>query len=464
MVYIAGAGIGEKYISVYCLELVKSCDVIIYDRLIDSSILEYAKSDCVKIYAGKAENKHSMKQSEINSLIVSMAKKYKRVLRLKGGDPFVFGRGGEEACVCEKYGIAYEVVPGVTSAIAVPEICGIPVTHRGISQDVHIITGHTAEKNSINYEALAKMTGTIVVLMGVKRGGTIGKELIKYGMDENTPAAFIEKGGTSDERVIRTVLSKCGECVKENNIFPPAVLVIGKTAGMELRYRKKTAAIIGTREFKSRLCKRLYNYNIADMGTMEVKINDFHIDTDCEYIVLTSRNGANIFGEYLKNNNIDIRSLRSIKFAVIGRGTYDALAQYGIYADIMPDKYSSTDLSKELSKYKGKKLILRAEKGSDDIYKYIDNYEDVKIYSLMGKNIKKCSADYYIFGSGGAVEEYCGKYDIKGNIIAIGPVTEKKLKEYGYSPYVAEKYSIDGIIEKLEEIENEKNEKIENKC
>ncbi len=454
MVYLVGAGIGDmKYISLYGMELIKSCDVIIYDRLIDNRLIDFAKKDCVKIYVGKAAGKHSMRQSEINKLIIDTAKKYNRVVRLKGGDPFVFGRGGEEAEECIKNNIPFEAVPGITSATAVPELCGIPVTHRGVSQDLHIITGHTAEEDKINYSALAEMKGTLVFLMGVKNAGIIAKRLIEGGMDKNTPVAFIENGGSENERVFRTVLDKAEECVSENNIVPPSVFAVGKTAEMNLKYNKKSVGIIGTRSFKERLGKRLFNYDVRDMGTLEIKKYSFNIDLNCEYIVLTSRNGVNVFMDYLKENNVDMRSLCNIKFAVIGKGTYDALSEYGIYADIMPEKYTAEELSKKLSKCKGKKLILRAEKGSADLYKYIDNYEDVKIYDVYGDNIKEVCTDYAVFGSSSAVDVYCSKYKVKGNIIAIGNITAERLKGYGYSPYAAEEYSIDGIINKLEVLE-----------
>ncbi|MCD7904352.1 MAG: uroporphyrinogen-III C-methyltransferase [Clostridiales bacterium] len=254
MVYLAGAGIGDyKYISLYGMELIKGCDALIYDRLIDLRLLDFAKKDCVKIYAGKETGRHSMKQEEINGLIIEAADKYERVVRLKGGDPFVFGRGGEEAEACIKRGIPFEVVPGITSAIAAPELMGIPVTHRAVSQDLHIITGHTAEEDNINYEALAKMSGTLVFLMGVKNAGVIANRLIKNGMNKDTPAAFIENGGTERARLVRTCLKKTEVCVKENKIVPPAVFIVGKTAEMSLKYSKKTVGIIGTEKFKERL-------------------------------------------------------------------------------------------------------------------------------------------------------------------------------------------------------------------
>ncbi len=456
MVYLLGAGIGSyKYISVIGMELIKNCDVLIYDRLIDDTLLNFVKSDCSLFYVGKSVNNHSMKQSEINSLIVEQAKNNDVVVRLKGGDPFVFGRGGEEAEELIKNNIHFQIIPGITSPIAVPELCGIPVTHRAISQDLHIVTGHTAEKDNINYEALAKMKGTTVFLMGVKNIGVISNKLIGFGKPASTPVAFIENGGTDKQRVFKTTLDNVSECVCENKIISPSIIVVGETVNMDLKCKRKSVAVIGTQDFKTRLCKRLADYDIMDAGTLEIKKLDFEFDLNYEYIVLTSRNGVNIFMDYLRKKNIDLRKLSFIKFAVIGNGTYNALKDYGIYADIMPKKYTSEELSKSLSVCKGKKLILRAEKGSSDLYKYIDNYTDIKTYDITGKNIKQCNSDYIIFGSSSAVDLYCSKYKINSNIIAIGNITAEKLKSYGYNPNIADEYSIDGIINKLEVLEND---------
>ncbi len=454
MIYLVGAGIGRwDYISVKGLELIKICDVIIYDRLIDNKLLDFARTDCIKLYAGKSTDNHSLKQSEINKLIAEYGKKYNIVVRLKGGDPFVFGRGGEEAEVCIENNLPFELVPGISSSIGVPELCGIPVTYRALSQDLHIVTGHTANKDNINYKALANLNGTLVFLMGVKNIGRISAELIKYGKDIKTPVAFIENGGTKNERVLKTTLEKAESCVKENSIIPPSIILIGKTAALDFKHNKKSVAIIGTESFKKRLSQKLYNYNVIDAGTLLVKKYDFNIDLECDIIVFTSRNGVNIFMNYLKENSIDIRKLYNKKFAVIGKGTYDALCEYGIYADIMPEKYTASELSKKLSEYNGKKLILRAEKGSDELYRYIDNYADIKIYDIIYKDFEAADTDYIIFGSSSAVDYYCSAYKINSKIIAIGEITAKRLSEFGYNSYVADEYNIDGIVRKLEEIE-----------
>lgn len=457
MVYLVGAGIGSyKYISLTGMELIKKCDVLIYDRLIDHKLLSFTKENCKLIYVGKSTDNHSMKQEEINSVIVDMARQYNLVVRLKGGDPFVFGRGAEEAETLDENGITYKIIPGITSAIAVPEICGIPVTYRSISQDLHIITGRTALDDNINYDSLAKMNGTLVFLMGVKNISKISDNLIKYGKNKNTPVAFIENGGTLTQRVFKTTLENATNCVKENNIIPPSIIVIGNTVNMNFKCDITSVGIIGTPSFKDRLSKELYNYNVLDLGSLKIKRLNFDLDLNYDYIVLTSQNGVVIFMDYLKEHHIDIRKLCDIKFAVIGQGTYDTLKSYGIYADIVPDTFTSLELSKKLSKHKGKKLILRACKGSDDLYKYIDNYTNINIYDIEPEELRYVDTDYIVFGSSSAVDFYCSQYEINSKIIAIGNITAQKLKKYGYNPFVAEEYSIDGIVKKLEVLENGK--------
>lgn len=450
MVYLVGAGVGNKqYITLRGLDLVRNCDVLVYDRLLDDSLLEETREDCKKIYVGKEVGHHDRKQEEINKILVELAGKYQKVVRLKGGDSFVFGRGGEEAEALADNGISYELVPGITSAIAVPELCGIPVTHRGISQDLHIVTGHTAQKDSVNYQALAQMQGTLVFLMGVHHAGNIADKLMKYGKSGDTPTAFLENGGTKKQRIFKTTLAQAESCVRENQIVPPSILVIGETVNLNFYCRKKTVAVLGTKSFKERLREKLWEYEVEEIGTMEIIPLEFSFDMNGEYLVFTSRNGVKQFMKHLSGHKIDLRSLSTKKFAVIGKGTYDALAEYGIYADIMPEEYTAEDLSKSLADCKGKKVILRAKNGSKDLCKYITDYEDIPVYEIVPKNLSMANADFVVFGSSSAVRAYCGKFEITGKPVAIGEMTANTLRGYGYEPMVAKEYTVDGICELL---------------
>lgn len=456
-VYLVGAGPGDsELISIRGKRLVENCDVLIYDRLASEDIIRWARQDCEKIYVGKENGNHSVRQEDINRIIIDKAVNSSIVVRLKGGDPFVFGRGGEEVLALMESNIDFEIVPGITSAIAVPEIAGIPVTHRGVSQDIHIVTGHTAEGELTDYEALASTKGTIVFLMAANTISRIAERLMEYGMDPETPATAIEKGGTADERIIRTLLKN----LKNESIRPPAVIVVGKTAEYNLRSgRRKSVAITGTEDFRKRLRAKLYerDYIVKEVCCLETVPldSDFKID-EFDWLVFTGRNGVRIFFEKLRKNKTDLRHLKN-KIAVIGQGTYDALAECGIYADYMPDIYTSEELGKGLNRIaeNESKLVLRAEKGSGEIYRHIKNYSEVKLYSTRAEYITQCNEDYIVFGSSIGVNTYLDRYYIKDitKIIAIGEVTCKALKERGYNVYCCKKSTVEDIVEAIEEYE-----------
>ncbi len=465
-VYLVGAGPGDsELISVRGKRLVESCDVLIYDRLISDDIIEYARQDCEKIYVGKSMGNHSVKQEEINRILVEKAKGNGIVVRLKGGDPFVFGRGGEEVLALIENNIEFEMVPGITSAVAVPEIVGIPLTHRGVSQDIHIVTGHTAEKDIIDYASLAKVKGTIVFLMAANTIADIAQRLMKHGMDGKTPTAVIESGTTENERVTKTLL----ENINAVSIKPPAIIVVGPTALYDFKsYRKRiSVAITGTEDFRNRLKARLIkkDYIVKEVCCLKTNSNITDIKFDrYDWLVFTGRNGVRIFFDHLKEIGFDIRNLKN-KIAVIGEGTYDALAEYGIYADYMPDIYTSEELGKGLNEIaeNESKLILRAENGSDKIYNFIKNYKEIKLYSVEAERVSKCRENYIVFGSSLGVNTYLDKYEIDDStkIIAIGDVTCNTLRKRGYSAYCCKKSTVEDIVEAIEY--NEEIQKTEDK-
>ena len=451
-VYLVGAGPGANdLISLRALNILGKCDTVVYDRLASEDF--YKDLNCEKIDVGKKVGHHSVKQNEINEIIVQKALEGKTVVRLKGGDPFIFGRGGEEFIALQEHNIPYEVIPGITSAISVPELAGIPPTHRKISQDLHIVTGHTAEEENVNYKALAQEKGTLVFLMGVGNIEKIANRLMEFGKDENTPVAFIENGSTPKERITKTILKNAYTTVVEENVKPPAIIVMGEVVSLDFRgtIHNKSVAVTGTNSFRNRLKtaleKKCYVTN--------------------EVCKLTSRNGVEIFMENMKKYSIDMRSLYNLKFAVIGKGTYDRLADYGIYADYTPEKYTAEELGKGLSTIaKGRILILRAEKGSPELTNNLIDYDDVPIYDIKCSYCTQATEDYIVFGSSSGVESYTSSNAIedKTKIIAIGNITANKLKEKGYcNIYIAKEYSVNGILKELEIIENAENEKIKSK-
>lgn len=232
-VYLVGAGPGDiELLTLKAYRLVRSADVILYDRLVNPEVLLLAKPDCELVYVGKEDGKHTIEQEKINELLLQYAHTREIVVRLKGGDPFVFGRGGEEALFLAQHGIDFEIVPGISSAIAVPAYAGIPLTFRGISSSFAVITGHEDPKkknSSIDWESL-KGINTLVFLMAVSNRQEIARRLIEVGREPDEPTAFIEKGTTSEQRVVITNLGELSENPPE--VKPPAVMVVGKVVGL----------------------------------------------------------------------------------------------------------------------------------------------------------------------------------------------------------------------------------------
>lgn len=245
-VFLVGAGPGDPaLLTLKAVEALKAADVIVYDRLVNEAILEWAPKTAEKIYVGKSAGKHELPQEKINELLVAKALEGKKVVRLKGGDPFLFGRGGEEAEALAEKRIDFEVVPGVTSAIAAPAYAGIPLTHRDYASSVAIVTGHRAEDGGkiVKWTELARAVDTIVILMGIERLESTATKLIEGGLDPNTPVAVIEQGTTEQQRSVIGKLGTIAQTAKKNGVKPPAVIVIGNVAtlGEKLAWFKKAA-------------------------------------------------------------------------------------------------------------------------------------------------------------------------------------------------------------------------------
>lgn len=381
-VTLIGAGPGDaSLITVKGLEKLKHCDVVIYDRLASEELLDVVREDCILVYVGKKPGAHSMKQEEINRLLLEYGQKYEDVVRLKGGDPFVFGRGGEEIMALAEAGIAYEVIPGVTSAIAVPELAGIPVTHRGLARSFHVITGHTKESGvedtlTDDYETLAKLSGTLVFLMGLSNLEKITTELLRFGKSPETPAAVVAEGTTPYERVVRGTLSDITERVREAKLVSPVVIVIGKTTDFSFKCACGSSAdnsrseangtnagkaerygVIGTNRTVSAFRQKMEDAGkaVVPLVTMQVcrresydalqkQIADIR---SYDWIFFTSRQAVELFFEAFRESGEDVRKLAQCSFAVIGRGTYETLREHGIYADFMPTQADTEAFAKQ---------------------------------------------------------------------------------------------------------------------
>ncbi|MDE7133173.1 MAG: uroporphyrinogen-III C-methyltransferase, partial [Lachnospiraceae bacterium] len=355
-VYLTGGGCGDPgLLTLKALEVLRGCDVVIYDSLVSEALLERTRPDCEKIYVGKRYGSHAMKQSEINALLVEKAGAGKTVVRLKGGDPYVFGRGGEEFLALREAGVCCEEIPGITSAIAVPAAAGIPVTHRGLATSVTVVTGTAAEKDGqdrlqMDFETLARLEGTLVILMGMHHLKEIADGLMTAGKDPDTPCAVIMEGTTGRQRCMRTVLSQLYAEAVGQGFTSPAVIVIGAVAELELLSEKDgesewqqilkrkdeqadklkkpltgiTVGATGTPHFVQKLSAALTEKgaDVWDMGFMEIRPSEGPLPAleACGWLVFTSPNGVRVFLDKMKQERKDLRILYGKRIAVIGPG------------------------------------------------------------------------------------------------------------------------------------------------
>ena len=487
MVSLVGAGPGKRdYLSIEALRCIKKADVIVYDALISPSILNEAKMDAELIYVGKRADTIYKKQPEINELLVNLALSGKYVVRLKGGDPFIFGRGGEEALALKKSGISYEIVSGISSSYSVPASAGIPVTHRGAASSVHIITGHehpAKPSEALDFSVIAKEEGTLVFLMGLRSLGNICEKLIKNGKNGETPVAVISKGMTAKQRTVYGNLLTIKDEVRKNNIEAPAIIVVGDVVGVgkqicewQSKNEKKVLSgkrilVTGSRNMADSLEKEFEQYGGETIAISLVEtIPDY---SDCDdifnnlekysWFIFTSANGVNIFFDRLRDLRVDIRKLANARFAVVGTSTKKALEKYGLYADFIPSKFTSKILAEELSKEltdKDKILIVRGKQGKNFIEdKFSDmsvEFDKICIYETIqderrADEVKRIcpDVDYIVVTSGSgarALRDMAGcEHD---NIVAIGPVTKRDCEEAGLRvKVVAEEIDGRGVVD-----------------
>lgn len=494
-VYIIGVGPGDyKLITLKAVECIRKADVVVYDRLINNKILGYAKEDAELVYVGKLPDCHAVPQEKINEILVNKALEGKNVARVKGGDPFVFGRGGEECESLYENGIEFEVIPGVTSSIAVPAYAGIPVTHRDYCSSLHIITGHERpdkDESLLDYEVLAKLTGTLVFLMGVKNLPDISSNLIKHGKDKSTPAAVIEKGTTSGQRTVVGTLEDIAGKVAQAGIKSPAVTVIGRVVSLKEKlswFRSgplagKRIIVTRAREQASKLVERIEELGGEAVEFPVIKIaepeNYSHFDMVLDniqsysWIVFTSVNGVLSFFNRMKSRRIDIRNLWGARLCAVGEATSEQLNSLGLNVDYVPQKFTTADLLEGLLKLiePGQKVLLaRADIANPELSEGLKNKgvscEDLVVYRTMpgGANrdevlslLEGGKVDFITFTSSSTVRNFVSaigedKLDMLSGakVVCIGPVTAVTAEDMGIKvASVADVYTIDGMIEKI---------------
>lgn len=495
MVYLVGAGPGDyKLISVRALEYIQLADTIVYDRLADDRLLGTARADVELIYVGKASSDHTMRQEDINQLLVDKANEGKIVVRLKGGDPFVFGRGGEEALTLVENKIPFEIVPGITSAISVPAYAGIPVTHRGIATSFAVVTGHedpTKAESTIKWSHLATAVDTLVFLMGVENLPHITSKLIEHGRAADTPAAVIRWGTKPEQRVLVTTVGEAAAAVAKAGIKPPAIFIVGQVVTLREKLAwfdqrllfGKTALVTRAREQASLLTTELEALGAQCMEAPAIKLmppDDYEaLDqgigklTSYDWLIFTSVNGVEYFFKRLHNLKFDSRVLCNAKIAAIGAQTAAKLREYGILADIVPLEFRAEGIIEALAgriKKGMSVLIARALVARDilpeklremgalvdvvPVYQTVVGDTDGK---LLGDKLAAGEIELVTFTSSSTVTNLLELLGPQGaelikhaKVACIGPITGGTCLEHGITPdVISEEYTIKGMTQAI---------------
>jgi uroporphyrinogen III methyltransferase / synthase len=494
-VYLVGAGPGRPdLITVRGLELLKCADCIIYDKLANPSLLNYARPDAELLAVPKRVGPESVRQEQINNMLVQKAGEGKFIVRLKGGDPYIFGRGTEEAAVLAEAGIDFEVVPGVTAALAASCYSGIALTDRNFASEVIFVTGHEAEgkqQTGIDWLLLAKFTGTIVFYMGMENLDGITRRLIENGMSPETPSAVVADATMPSQRTAKGTLSTIADCCAKNKIVPPALIFIGPTAKGDMRLEwltklplfGKTVVVTrdanGGAEFAAKLVERM-------AVTIEIPVTKIKTLTDSgsfvktlaqiksyEWVIFTSCNGVETFFAALAKLDKDARVFGTSKIAAIGVRTAETLASFGIKADFVPSAFTSKDLAKgliEFTNLRGKNvLLLRSLIASDDLPQLLEasgaSVNTVSVYTHEKnlcdmKPLSQRTIRWLTFASPFAAMCFFEQVSVDfvkskdAKVASIGPVTSKKLAEIGVKVDVeASEHTFDGLIFAIEQYE-----------
>jgi len=497
-VYLIGAGPGDTgLITVKGLECVKKADVIIYDYLANERLLDQRRTEAELIYVGKQGGRHTLPQDEINSLIVRKAKEGKIVARLKGGDPFIFGRGGEEAEELVDNGVPFEVVPGVTAATSVPTYAGIPLTHREHTASVAFVTGHedpTKEESKVHWDRIATGIGTLVFFMGMKNLQNIVNNLITHGRSPETPIALIQWGTRTDQKVVTGVLKDIVLKVKEAKLGPPAIIVVGEVVRLRQKLNwYESKPLFGKRVIvtRSRDQASVFAEKLIDLGATTVEFptidvvppsswdeldNAIGILETFDWLILTSANAVRFFMERLRSVGKDIRMLKGVNICVVGPKTAESLERYGLKADLIPAEFKAEGVLAALGgvRVKGQKFLIprakvarevipdRLREMGDDVT-VATAYENVRP-ALDADRMKKLFRENKIttvtFTSSSTVHnfiEILGQKEYKTflegvDVACIGPVTAKTAEEYGMKVAIMPKeYTIPAFVDAIVE-------------
>ena len=488
IVYLVGAGPGDPGLMTRrSLDLIAAADAVLYDRLIPPGALDGARPDADLRYVGKQPGGHSMEQDEINALLVELGQEGRTVVRLKGGDPFVFGRGGEEAQALADAGVPFEVVPGVTSGVAAPAYAGIPVTHRDDASAVALVTGHedpSKPESALDWPALAAFPGTLVLYMGVKNLPHIAERLVAGGRPESEPVAVVERGTLPGQRAVSGTLADIAERVAEAGLKPPAITLVGPVARLRDRLawiesrplHGRSVVVTRARAQSSGLAARL-----ALLGAQVVEAPAIRIEArppeevdpmaarigEYALVCVTSPNGAELLMDAVERGGGDARALAGATVAAIGPGTAAELARRGIRADVVPEKSVAEELVESVAHVEvgGKRvLVARPAEARDvlpDALRERGAEVDVlELYDTVAEPVGDdamralAAADYVTFTSSSTVRFFLeganGSLPPDARIVSIGPVTTRTARDRGLEVHVeAERHDVDGLVDAL---------------
>ena len=486
-VYIVGAGCGSyELLTLKAKEILSFCDCVIYDRLVDESVLQFVNKNAELVYLGK-EHENPMRQNTINETILKYSSNGKIVARLKGGDPLVFGRGGEELDFLYDNNIDFEIVPGISSSIASCEYAGIPLTYRNISRSFHVFTAHAMrEYNFLNFEIISKLEGTLVFLMGVANLEKIVNGLIENGKSKESRISIVENACRPKQRVIVGKLENIVKLQKESKIKSPATIIIGDVVEFQNKFSwydkmplsGKSVLITRPKYHGNYLYNKLINlgaecYTLPLISIEEIEENEEYNKKNFlenlkvyKAILFCSANGVNAF----INGIDDLRVLNNIKIGVVGKATFDAIKKYKINPDFCPNKFLVEELIKESVRHtdiNDNILIITSNLSQikvDDINKkYNRNFVKLELYNTNKIKYKKeelidyiNKANYITLFSPSSVESLLESIDYEislienKKIVSVGPITSKKITDNNLKVYLeAKEYCADGVIESL---------------
>jgi len=474
-VYLVGAGPGDpELVTVKGADVLRRADVVVYDRLSVASLLDLAPADAERISVGKTPGHPSMPQDQINALLVARGREGKEVVRLKGGDPFVFARGGEEARALLEAGVPFEVVPGITSAVGVAAYAGVPVTYRGLSTSFTVVTGHEDPwaATETDWDAVARLGGTIVILMGVATRAAIAERLMAGGLTPDTPVAAVRWGTRPEQRTVRTTLGQLATVELE----PPVTMVVGAVAELDLRWFEarplfgRRIVVTRAREQASELVERLHRLGAETIELPAITIDEPDDDGaalraaadalrkgDYRWVVFTSANAVERFGALLR----DARDFGTAKVAAIGPGTADALRRVGVEADLVPPRFVAESLVDAFPPGEGRVLLPRAAVARDVLVEGLaakgwqvtraDAYRTLPAEPSPSALAEARKADAITFTSSSTVTNYlqvAGPDSVPPVVVCIGPVTAATARDAGLTvDVVAEEHTIDGLVQ-----------------